>query len=429
MSTARGSARTPRVSAPGGGPAELAYVIHHLDGSGGQERVTLEVARRLSRLWPVHVYAYAFQDPYEPDGWGEVAFHRIRPRVRQPAGLRSLHFLAAATPLLAGARRKGRLLHVAGACTVASDVVQVHFVHTAWMAVRGRLPAAMRRPPRAGAGGGLRNRLLSSYYDALTRAYMALERMAFTPDKTYLACSRKVAAELEEHFGLQGQVRVIHHGVDTGEFRPCAGPEDLSGRERLRRQLGVLPEEVVALFAGAYDRKGLHAAIGAVGGLAPAARRRVRLVALGQGHRGRFLEEARRAGCEDRILLLPPAAGLAPYFRAADLLLFPTLYEPFGMVIIEALACGLPCVVSRQAGAAELIAHGGEGILLDDPSDREEIAAGLQSLVLDDTARFRMGEAARRAVGDRTWDRVAGEHAEALAPLLQARGARAVRSS
>jgi glycosyltransferase involved in cell wall biosynthesis len=402
----------------------LSYVLQNVNTWGGQERVTLEVARRLSHHVPVEVFSYTLEDPLGPGAWGSLTFHQVRPHLRRPEGIRSLLFYALATPRVRAARRRGALLHAAGACTITSDVVQMHFVHAAWQAVRDRLPAELRRPPRAASRASAGNTLLTSYHQALTRTYMAMERAAYLPHKTYIACSRRVADELQEHFGLREQVHVIHHGIDPDEFRPAAevdgGPED---RAALRAALGVAPDDVAALFVGGYDRKGLPAAIAAMGRLSPAALRRSRLLAIGQGHRERFHDLARQAGCADRVTLLDPARHIARYYRAADVMVFPTLYEPFGMVIAEALASGLPTIVSRVAGASELIRNGVDGVLIEDPADAAEIAAAWESLVQDDDRRARMGAQARAAMAGRTWDVVAAEHLAVIEPLLRGRRA------
>jgi UDP-glucose:(heptosyl)LPS alpha-1,3-glucosyltransferase len=280
----------------------------------------------------------------------------------------------------------------------------------------------MRRPPGATSGRSLRNALLDFYHRRLTETYIAMERAAYSRGKTYIACSRRVAGELEEHFGLRDQVHVIHHGIDPDEFRPFEEvPGGAEARSALRASLNIAPDDVVALFVGAYDRKGLTAVIRAMPRLDASARKRTRLVAIGQGNRERFLHLARQEGCAERVTLLDPMRSIAGHYRAADLLVFPTLYEPFGMVIAEALASGLPAAVSRLAGAAELMRDGFEGVLLDDPADIDQIASAWTQLAADDARRREMGRLARLAVAGRSWDVVAGEHLAVLEPLLRGR--------
>jgi UDP-glucose:(heptosyl)LPS alpha-1,3-glucosyltransferase len=97
------------------------------------------------------------------------------------------------------------------------------------------------------------------------------------------------------------------------------------------------------------------------------------------------------------------------FFAAADVFVFPTVYDPYGLVISEAMASGLPVITSQSAGAAELIASGENGLLTDRPWDVDGIAAHLVSLRDDAGLRSRLGNAARTRIQPFTWDRTAAE--------------------
>ena len=84
-------------------------------------------------------------------------------------------------------------------------------------------------------------------------------------------------------------------------------------------------------------------------------------------------------------------------FGAADLFAFPTYYEPFGMVITEAMASGLPVITSRSAGASEMITEGVSGLLLDQPADAGELARKITLLLSNEALRKDMGLQARPA--------------------------------
>ena len=96
--------------------------------------------------------------------------------------------------------------------------------------------------------------------------------------------------------------------------------------------------------------------------------------------------------------------GLA--YAAADLLLHPTIYDSFGLAVAEAMAHGLPTVVTRSAGIAELIQHGESGWIVD--GDRwAGTQAAVEALATDRALRHRLGLGARAAAARRTWDDVA----------------------
>jgi glycosyltransferase involved in cell wall biosynthesis len=96
-------------------------------------------------------------------------------------------------------------------------------------------------------------------------------------------------------------------------------------------------------------------------------------------------------------------------FAAADAFVFPTVYDPYGLVIGEAMAAGLPVVTSRMAGAAELITHGTDGLLTDLAWDTDAIASHLARLRDNPELRNRLGTAARARIEPFTWDRAADE--------------------
>ena len=95
-------------------------------------------------------------------------------------------------------------------------------------------------------------------------------------------------------------------------------------------------------------------------------------------------------------------------YAAADALLLPTPYDAFAMVVTEAMACGLPVVVSREAGACELITDQVNGLVLNDATSVEELAGHMRFLESDRESAAALGSAARSTVEALSWDEVAG---------------------
>ncbi|MCM2322547.1 MAG: glycosyltransferase family 4 protein [Oligoflexia bacterium] len=400
----------------------LAFVIHDLNPWGGHDRSTLEIARRLSHRWPVEIYAFSLADPEGLGRWGKVRFHRIQPDPKRPMAARIGWFHAATlAPLRVLPRLRGRpvpLVHATGACALASDVVQVQFVNAAWEARQRELPEDVCARPYSRGASGLATRARRFYYDSLLRYNLAVERRVYSRNKTYIAIARSVAEELRIHFGITEHVHVIHHGVDSERFCPATGEKLAAERAALRARLGIAEDEIVALFVGAYERKGLAVAIDALGLLVPEARAKVRLLAVGGGATEGFLARARALGVEERVLLHGPTKDIAAFYRAAEIFVLPTLYEPFGLVIIEAMASGLAPLVSRLAGGSELLEDGKSGSLIEDPADAREVARRWSELLANPALRRKMAAESRGIAEARSWDRVADEYAAVLAPLL-----------
>jgi len=196
----------------------------------------------------------------------------------------------------------------------------------------------------------------------------------------------------------------VHGGVDYAFYNP---PDRQSRRRAAREKYGFTDRDLVALFVG-YDftRKGLASLLTAL----PAIDGRVKLLAVG-GTGG--LEPCRRLvsalRLERRVVFTGPVyRDTRDLFFAADLFVFPARFDPFGTAALEAMASGLPVIVSRRVGSAELITHGREGFLLNEPGDSAEIAELTNRLVREGDLPSR-GAAGRQTARGCTWEEKAKE--------------------
>jgi UDP-glucose:(heptosyl)LPS alpha-1,3-glucosyltransferase len=156
------------------------------------------------------------------------------------------------------------------------------------------------------------------------------------------------------------------------------------------------------MVANEWHRKGLSVVIEAAARLPHG---RVRIDLVGRRDPADYRPIAARLGLADRLHWHGTSSDPGRFFAAADIFVLPTVYEPFGNVIIEAMASGLPAVVSKLAGAASAIDHGKSGLLLDDPRDVDELASDLR-LLLDPDHRATMGAAAATAAEGYEWRHV-----------------------
>ncbi len=147
------------------------------------------------------------------------------------------------------------------------------------------------------------------------------------------------------------------------------------------------------------------------------------LLVVGSGNITDYRNLAVRFMIEDRVKFTGQTRDGWRYYAASDVYLLPSLYEPFGLSILEAMATGLPVLVSRDSGAAELIHDGVDGLLIQEPRDVKELSAKLGALLKDADLRMRLGRQARRTALRYSWDRVARETEEVYKTvLLQKRG-------
>jgi UDP-glucose:(heptosyl)LPS alpha-1,3-glucosyltransferase len=208
--------------------------------------------------------------------------------------------------------------------------------------------------------------------------------------RAVICISEMVRAEVLRSFRIDpAKLHVIYNGVDLEHFHPR---EREKAREGARARLGCAPADTVFLFVGSgFARKGLGAAIDA---LALAREPRFRLLVAGRDrHARRFAARARSAGLGERVQLLGGQQDVRPLYAAADCLVLPSRYEPFGSTVLEALAMGLPAIVSSHCGAAEVIRPGVNGWICepDQPAALARLMREADVAIRD----ARLGEAAR----------------------------------
>jgi glycosyltransferase involved in cell wall biosynthesis len=155
---------------------------------------------------------------------------------------------------------------------------------------------------------------------------------------------------------------------------------------------------------GDWERKGLPYVIGALSRLP---RPDVKLLVIGSGDEKLYSQLAELKQVRERIVFVSHSSVLWEYYAASDVFVFPTIYEPFGLVIVEAMASGLPVITSRVARAADVIIDGVNGLLLREPSDVNDLAAKIELLLSNAELRKTIGEHAREPVEDLSWDWVA----------------------
>lgn len=192
--------------------------------------------------------------------------------------------------------------------------------------------------------------------------------------------------------------RVMHipHGVDTERFRPVQAHE----RQALRQRLGLPAQGALIVFTGRLLRgKGIEVLIEAFAGVAPQQPdARLLLVGSGAGQALSIEAELRRRveqeGLAERVIFTGRVENVEDFLRASDVFAFPSFFEAMPLSVIEAAACGLPCVASRVGGIVDVIEDGRSGVLLQ-PGDVEAWSGALRALLSDPGRRAALGADAR----------------------------------
>jgi D-inositol-3-phosphate glycosyltransferase len=231
------------------------------------------------------------------------------------------------------------------------------------------------------------------------------------------------AAELERHYGATlDQIRIVPPGVDLRTFHPCDQPKN-------RAQLGVDQDAQVILFVGRIQPlKAPDVLIQAVAELTrrdPVRRARLQLIIIGSPSgpdaqwSGTLTPLARDLGVGDLTLLRPhsPRAELFRWYCAADVVGVPSYNESFGLVALEAQACGRPVVATDVAGLRHTVRDQVTGILVPG-QDPGAWAEALGALLDDDQERLRMGARAAAHASGFSWDNTAAATLAAYALAL-----------
>ncbi len=264
-------------------------------------------------------------------------------------------------------------------------------LHGAEVAVPGRLPGTRR-----------------ALAEVLARA-----RVAVCAGRYPEAEARRVAG------ARMPPVVEVPPGVDTERLRPLAA----AARRKARAALGVDPEApVVVSVSRLVPRKGMDVLVEAAAALEPSFPGLTVLIGGAGRDRGRLEGRARATGAPVRFLGQVPDDELPRLYGVADVFVMACRrrwlgleQEGFGIVFLEAAACGVAQVAGRSGGADEAVDQGRTGLVVDDPGDPGHVAAALRRLLGDDALRRRMGRAARRrAESGFAWDLLAHRLAGAL---------------
>lgn len=234
------------------------------------------------------------------------------------------------------------------------------------------------------------------------REFETLQARQYVDDgRLVVALSQRVADDFRRlHRVPAGRIRLVYNGVDVQRFTPAHRRRH---RGVVRARLGLQPQRTMFLIvAHNFRLKGVPALLEATARLAQAGHD-LQLVVAGGKRLGPWMRAAARRGVADRVTFTGPVDDPVPLYAAADVYVQPTFYDPCSLVVLEALASGLPSITSRNNGVSELMTDGADGLVLDDPADAGALAAAMERL-LDPHQRHAMGEAARQLALEHTFE-------------------------
>jgi len=227
------------------------------------------------------------------------------------------------------------------------------------------------------------------------------ERLAVEGADRVIAVSAQMREDVLAHFSVDAErVRIIHNGVDTAAFRHT------DRRDALDRH-GIQPPYV--LFVGRIsEQKGIFHLLEAAQGLPEP----IQLVLCASSPDTPELEARLGAAVARRprvrwINAMLPREDVVQLYSHAALFACPSVYEPFGLINLEAMACGTPVVATGVGGIREVVVHDGTGWLVP-PADPPALAAAMRALLAQPDRAAAFGRAGRRRVEAHfSWERIA----------------------
>jgi glycogen(starch) synthase len=220
-----------------------------------------------------------------------------------------------------------------------------------------------------------------------------------------ITCSRYMHDQVREIFDLPPtKMDVIPNGVDLEAVHAPPGVEEFR-----TQTLGLDPGTKMIFFAGRLEyEKGVQTVLDALPLVLQ--RQPVRFIVAGVGtHEDELRAHALRDGLDGEVEFLGfiPDDELRMYYAAADLAVVPSLYEPFGMVALETMAAGTPCIAADTGGLRELVVHDATGLRFS-PGDPSSLAEAILRLLTDERLDRRLTLDARRWLNDGfSWSSIA----------------------
>ncbi|MDD5491396.1 MAG: glycosyltransferase family 4 protein [bacterium] len=376
----------------------IAFITRSYSKKGGVSRCVVELAEKFSQDHKVHIYTSQWDIPLARSN---ITFHQVK-IIIWPFFLKVLSFVIFCARKL---KNNSYELVVGPLGDVfKADILVAHSCHRAWVEMKKKNIVE----------------LLKYWFNPFHHVALFLEKTALRKGnyKKIISISRITKNDLIKYYHVpENDITVVYNGVNIEEFTP----ENRNRfRQGLRQELSVSDTDVLLLFtANEFKRKGLRTLLEAIA--LPMQNAPVKLLIVGGDSPDPYLRLINKLNINDQVCFLGSRQDIARLYAASDIFVLPTKLEPFGLVITEAMASGLPVITSRLAGAAELIKDGETGLLLLNPENPGELQDKIFKLVKDAGYRNKLGNSAAAIMQQYSWEKIKIEY-EKVCGVLTSKG-------
>ncbi len=382
---------------------KLCIVTHKVTLGDGQGRVNYEIAQEVLRLGHQLILVASYIAP-ELEHLDSVQWVPIKVAQLPGSLLRNLVFSYQSAGWLQQHRDEYDILLSNGAITSApSELNTAHFVHSTWLTS----PYHTIR---------YRRDLYGVYQWLYTALNAHWEKQAFARSTIVVAVSSQVKAELVRIGVPAKKIQVIPNGVDLETFQPATVDRSVLG----------LPEGVtLGLFAGDIrtPRKNLDTVLRSLTQIP-----NLHLAIAGDSSGSPYPAMAADLGIQARTHFLGYRRDMPQLMQAVDLFIFPSRYETFGLVVLEAMASGIPVITTATTGVSELVTPE-VGYVIAHPDNVSELKNALIQLSQDADLRKRQGTAARAIAHQFTWKKLAQQYVNQIERLAMSQSTAAVTTA
>lgn len=388
-----------------GKKSRLAIVSPFLDKGYGTERIIIAWIAQLLDNFEIHIYSQKVKDI----DLATITWHRI-PKLPGPHIFNYLWWFMANYLWRSWDRHVKGLEHDCvlspGVNCLDADVISVHIVFAEFLRRVQQELKFSNNPIRFWAT--LLHRRL--YY----RLAIFVERQAYrNPNTALILIARKTAVDLARLYDRRDRCIVMYLGLDHHSYNP---DRRAALRPNARAQLELADDRFVVLMVGNdWHKKGIRVLYDALNRLRDLP---IDLMIVGRENPAPFRAMAIDQGLESRVHFFAPRNDVEFYYAAADAYAGPSLEDTFALPPVEAMACGVPTIVSVENGTWEIMTDGVDGMILKDPRDAAGLAEMIRTLYADEPFRASLGKKAAETAQQFTWERNGRELSAVISEVI-----------